>query len=296
MELTECALNAIPQPNGTCFTPKHVEIIAKYTDADNIKAIKQEMNCDSDKCILEKINLPVVLEQKIAREALKTPTNSLHGSYWINNTEIDTCMSQLRKMYPGFAHSYIHMSDIKMFAPENSKSFEYKVSELTKINLGECFKLAIEGKPSCPELSTYGNVPLKSVGIVFNTDDSSGGGQHWFAVYISMDTVDPQNTSKKMIRIEVFNSSGGEIESSAFQSFWQQKKIEIANATGLRCEYGLVSTVQHQRNDTGNCGSYSLFYIYARLRGCKPNEFNRPEKIVADKKMEEFRKILFTKK
>jgi hypothetical protein len=240
--------------------------------------------------------MPLPVQQKIAREALKTPAKSLDGKYWINNTEIDTCMSQLRHQFPGFAHTYIHMSDIKSFHPDNHKSFEYEVFELTKINIGKCFKQALEGKPACHELSTYGNVPLRSVGIVFNTDSSEGTGQHWFSVYISMDNIDPLNTSKKLIRIEVFNSSGGDINIPTFVDFWKQKQVEIATETGLRCEYVLVSTVKHQRDDTGNCGSYSLFYIYSRLKGCRPKEFNQPEKPVSDTAMQKFRHVLFAKK
>ncbi len=295
MELTECALNTAPNANGSCFDNKQINIISNYTNGNTIDEIKKETKCDTDECIISKVDMPIDIEERLKRESLKTPANSLDGSYWVNNTEIDTCMSQLRKQYPGFAHTFIHMSDMKTFPPSNLKSFDYPVFQVDQIDFGQCFKAALEGKVSCDKLSTYNNTPLKSVGIVFNTDSSSGSGQHWFAVYISKDTIDPQNTSKPLIRIEVFNSAGNEIRSNSFHQFWKQKQIEIAKATGCRCEYGLVSTVKHQRDDTGNCGSYSLFYIYSRLNRCKPHEFNVPGKIVHDNAMELFRNVLFKK-
>ncbi len=295
MNITECALNATPNEHGSCLDQGQINIISKYVKGNTIREIKIETQCDNDECIIDKIDIPVNIANQIKREALKTPAVSLKGTYWINNTEIDTCMSQLRKLYPGFAHTFIHMSDMKTFPPSNIESFDYPVYQVDQINFGQCFKLAIEGKPSCPQLPTINNVPLKSVGIVFNTDSSSGSGQHWFAVYIALVPRDPQNMSKPFIRIEVFNSAGNDIQSNSFQKFWEQTRANIALETGCRCEYVLVSTVKHQRDDTGNCGSYSLFYIYSRLKGCQPSEFDKPDKIVNDKAMELFRKVLFKK-
>lgn len=295
MKLTECALNAAPNQHGSCFDNKQINIITQYAKGNTIQEVKKETGCSTDECIIDAINLPVSIEEQLRREALKAPAASLKGSYWMNNTEIDTCMSQLRIQNPGFAHTFIHMSDMKTFPPSNAKSFDYPVYQVDQIDFGQCFKLALESKPSCPQLSTVNNAPLRSVGIVFNTDTSAGSGQHWFAVYISMDARDPQNSNKPLFRIEVFNSAGSEIRSGPFHAFWEKTKLNIAKATGCRCEYGLVSTVKHQRDDTGNCGSYSLFYIYSRLKRTEPSEFNVPGKIVHDKAMEAFRGICFKK-
>jgi hypothetical protein len=293
MQHTQCALNKNPNQHGSCLDASHVQAIAAYTKGNSISEIKTETQCTTDACILSKVNLPVPIKGKIEREALKTKAESLDGNYWINNTEIDTCMSQMRKQYPGFAHTFIHMSDMKTFPPSNLKSFDYTVKQLTDINLPVCFRRSINKEPPCAELSTEGNVPLKSVGIVFNTDSSAGSGQHWFAVYISTDMKDPNYPTKPLILIEVFNSSGLDINSQAFQSFWAKQAIDIATETKCTCEYQLVSTVPHQRDDTGNCGSYSLFYIYSRLRGVRPEEFNVAGGRLSDENMQKFRSVLF---
>lgn len=294
MQYTECALNKSANQYGSCLDTNHIQAIAKHTKGNNIAEIKAETQCTTDECILSRVDLPVVVKDRIHREALKTKAESLDGNYWINNTEIDTCLSQMRKQYPGFAHTFIHMSDMKSFPPNNLQSFEYKVHPLTEINLSACLKGAINKTPPCAELSTEGNVPLTSVGIVFNTDKSTGSGQHWFAVYISTDHKD--STGRPLILIEVFNSSGLDIDSKVFQKFWAEQAIQIAQETGCKCEYRLVSTIPHQRDDTGNCGSYSLFYIYSRLKKARPEEFNVQGKKLHDENMQKFRSVLFKKK
>jgi hypothetical protein len=292
MQHTECALNKLTNQYGSCLDAKHVQAIANHTKGNTISEIKAETQCSTDECILARVNLPVDTADKIKREALKTKAESLDGNYWINNTEIDTCLSQMRKHNPGFAHTFIHMSDMKTFPPSNVQSYDYTVKQLTDINLANCLKGAINRQPPCAELSTEGNVPLKSIGIVFNTDTSSGPGQHWFTVYISTDTKDPA-TNRPLILIEVFNSSGSDINSKPFQKFWAEQVLQIASVTGCKCEYRLVSTVPHQRDDTGNCGSYSLFYIYSRLKGVRPEEFNVAGGRLSDENMQKFRSVLF---
>lgn len=293
MNSSKCALNKSPNQDGSCLDNKHIAILTKHTKANNIKELKSELQCNDDECILEKINIPTTVEEKIKREAFKAVAESLDGNYWMNNTEIDTCLSQMRKDFQGFAHTFIHMSDVKTFPPSNLASFDYKVHALTEINLGECLKKAINNQPPCATLSTYNNVPLTSIGIVFNTDSSAGSGQHWFAVYISLDHKDPTNPNKPLILIEVFNSAGTDIRSKQFQQFWQDQRIAIAQTTGCKCEYRLVSTIQHQNDNTGNCGSYSLFYIYSRLKRAKPEEFNIPGKKITDANMQKFRAVCF---
>lgn len=289
---SKCALNKAPNENGSCLTDDHIELIEKYIGKplEPDKMI-QKLNCTDEICMINKINMPVNVAQRIEREAFKAPAESLKGNYWMNNTEIDTCLSQMRIQYPGFAHTFIHMSDMKSFDPVNKSSYPYEVKGLDQIDLAACIKSGIEGKPPCPGLSTYNNVPLKYIGTVFNTDTSKGSGQHWFSVLISFDYKDILDPSKPIIIVEVFNSSGTDITNGTFQKFWTDKCLEISKKTGYRCEKRLVSTIQHQRDDTGNCGSYSLFYIFCRLNNVGIHEFNK--KKVIDENMERFRSKCF---
>ena len=297
----DCALNTTPSQENSCFQNDQIQLISQYTDANTISEIKKETKCngpDSDICILEKINIPTQIKSKLVREAFKAPTSSFDKDYWLNNTEIDTVMSQLRLLYPGFAHGFIHMIDIKSFTPSNIDSFDYKVYDVNETDFPSEFKCSLIKQNIIPsdgnvsKLSTYKNIPLHSYGIVCNTDSSSGSGQHWFAIFISTDKKNPENTKKPVISIELFNSSGGGCKNKEFENYWRLQAMNIARATGLRCTFDIVTNITHQ-GDTGNCGAYSLFYIYSRLNGVHPSEFNNSQKKITDYAMQKFRKVCF---
>lgn len=302
--MTICALNETPDKHGLCINENNLKEIASKVVGNTAPEIKAELGCADDKnpseCIIE--NAPISQEDKdrMKREDLKALADGLDNNYWLNNTEIDTIMSQLRKRHAGFAHGFIHMSDLKDFKPTNYNSFDYKVYPVIETDFANEFKHGLikagrlKGTTDyTPKLSTYNDVPLTSYGVVCNTDSSKGSGQHWFVIYISTDQRDPDNTSRPWIRIECFNSAGGGSSNAEFNEFWQTQAMSIARATGLRCTYDTISSIQHQRDDTGNCGSYSLFYIYSRLKDCHPSEFDNPNKKILDHSMRKFREVCF---
>lgn len=297
----ECALNTNPNADGSCFTPDQVILITKYTNGNSLAEVKQETTCNDDVCILTKVDIPLQLKSKLERETFKAATSSFDHNYWLNNTEIDTVMSQMRVKYLGYAHGFIHMSDLVAFDPANICSFDYPVLNAKKTDFANEFKCALikrglisgdtNGYQS--QLSTYKDTPLHSYGIVCNTDTSKGSGQHWFTIFISSDLKDPSDTSKPWIRIECFNSAGGGSGSAKFDKFWQEQASNIANATGLKCTFDTITNIQHQSSDTGNCGSYSLYYIQSRLHKKHPSDFDNPHKPITDHEMRAFREVCF---
>lgn len=293
---SRCALGKPEDQNGLCITEIHDELILNYTDEASLQSIKAI--CNDEECVLEKAKVPEKVAESIKRESLKPEVDSVDHNYWLNNTEIDSVMSQLRINYPGFTHGFIHMSDLVSFSPANKSTFLYKVLDVESIDFGTEFKLALEGKlgqlDTAVDPNTGLKAPLKSFGIVCNTDSSKGSGQHWFAVYISTDYRDPENTSKPWIRIELFNSGGGGSGNKYFDEFWLKKSMEIARATNCKCTFDIITDIKHQSDKTGNCGSYSLFYIYSRLNGTKAEEFDNPEYIISDNAMRKFREVCFT--
>jgi len=300
IKMSNCALNAKPNKDGSCLAPEHVSIITKYADGNTLAEVKAETQCTDDECILEKVAIPDKVKSVIEREAFKAPATSFDHNYWLNNTEVDTVMSHLRRMCPGFAHGFIHMIDLKAYDPANIKSFDYPVYAADETDFANEFKHAliqrglISGTSDYkPKLSTYNNVPLQSYGLVCNTDSSKGSGQHWFAIHISSDQKDPENTSRPWIRIELFNSSGGGATNHSFNDFWQTQAMKIGRATGVRCTFDIITNLEMQSRETGNCGSYSLFYHYSRLKGVHPAEFDNPNKMVKDYSMQKFRKVCF---
>ena len=293
--MTDCALT-VKATNSSCFAPDQLTLITKYTDSNALAECK-----DDDKCMLEKSKLADEVKEKIKREAFKAPVESFDHNYWLNNTQIDTVMSQLRLKHPGFAHGFIHMIDLKSFSPTNVKSFDYPVHPVTEIDFSKEIAKALHekgiikdfSKVNETKLSTYDDTPLHSFGVICNTDSSKGSGQHWFTIFISTDQKDPDDTSKPWIRIECFNSGGGSSDNEEFNAFWEKTASEISKETGLKCTYDTITYLAHQSSDTGNCGSYSLFYIYSRLNGVHPDEFNNPKKPIKDYAMQKFRKVCF---
>lgn len=291
-----CALSTTTK--NTCLKPVE-EIILKDVKENTIEQFKKNTGCSDDLCVLEKAPLDKTDVEKIKAKVFKVPTKSYDHNYWINNTEIDSVMHQLRFLYPGFAHSYIHMIDFKSYSPSNHSIFDYNVPNVQQIDFGKEINLGLQGKAP-QQLSTHNDVPLHSFGVVFNTDTSKGSGQHWFVIFISTDIPDPERPNKKMVLIECFNSAGGcpvpasSPEGRMFNEFWNTTALNIAKTTGLKCEFRIITNIEHQSKDTGNCGSYSLFYIYARLNGCVPSEFDNPRRPITDDKMKKFREVCFT--
>ncbi len=299
----ECALSADGETTS-CLTDKHVATLAEYAKGNTYSDLKNETKCNNDSCILEKGNAPQEVKDVIIREAFKAPAKRMDGDYWLNNTEIDTVISQLRCKNPGFTHGFIHMVDLVAFPPSNVQTFDYKVYDVNEIDFPREFRKSLIDRNIIPgdnndeshfvsKLSTYDGSPMKSYGIVCNTDSSKGTGQHWFALYISTDQKDSWDPKKPIIKIELFNSAGGGSDNKTFDTFWTKKAIEIAKCTSVRCVFEVVTSIQHQSPETGNCGSYSLFYIWARLQGIMPSEFNNPHRLVLDTHMEKFRQQCF---
>ena len=299
--MSQCALNTAPRKNGLCINDEQASIIEEYSNKKISALIEECPPTTINECIIDGSNAPNEVKEQIKRESLKIPAEQLNSQYWLNNTEIDNVMSQMRLLYDGFAHSFIHMSDLKTYDPSNIDAFDYTVYPVTEIDFGNEFKYGLkQGELSSnsnddftPKLSTHNDAPLKSYGVIFNTDTSKGGGQHWFCIFISTDQKDPDHTNRPWIRIELFNSAGGGCSNPKFNEFWNITAAKIARTTGLKCTFDIVSNIQHQNNDTGNCGSYSLFYIYTRLNGCIPSDFDNPDKKITDNAMRNFRKVCF---
>lgn len=132
---------------------------------------------------------------------------------------------------------------------------------------------------------------MKYYGVICNTDLSSNGGKHWFSIFIDF-TANP-------ITIEYFNSSGysilnGEhkIERRNFSEFFYNLADELTK-NNKPAKFIQVTEIEHQRADTANCGSYSIFYLWARLNN-KPLKYFKDNKI-KDEDMEKFRSVMWRK-
>jgi len=274
--------DSINNTNSNIIIPK----ISKSLGCDTNLSIQQQ-----ELCILTKIKQGTDnnnLENAIEKQKLKyfkIPTKSLDKNHWLNNTEIDNIQFQLQNKYNGYYYSTIHMIDLINFPPYNNELILNgdKIYNIKDINFVE------ELNANNNKLNYNGK--LKNFGIVCNTDLSTNSGIHWFSIFIDFTT--------KPIQIEYFNSSGYPLtkgdhisERKKFYEFFQNMADELTKY-GYPAKFIQVTEIEHQRSDTANCGSYSLFYIYSRLKG-KPYTIFQNNKIT-DELMEKFRSILWRK-
>jgi hypothetical protein len=133
------------------------------------------------------------------------------------------------------------------------------------------------------------NNDLKYFGVVCNTDLSSNRGIHWFSIFIDF--------TKNPIQIEYFNSSGYSLtkgthanQRKEFYKFFKNLADELTR-NGFPAKFIQVTEIEHQAADTANCGSYSLYYIYSRLKGINPSYFAKTK--ITDAEVEKFRSVLW---
>lgn len=287
-----CSLNAPVTKEGTCMPSAVIDTIMKIekiditpykTPVEKIEALSNKLECgekNKELCILSKAKIQNTIKMKLDQAYFKPFAESHHTDYWLNNTEIDACLRQFQLQHKNFAYSFIHMSDLKMFPPNNKEVLPHPIYPVTEIDFGAEFM----GTSSPRKLFT--EQPLRYYGVVFNTDTSDKSGQHWFCVFIEFD-------KKKGCTIELFNSSGEDIDSTEFNAFWLKTQLDIQKKTGVPTTFKKVSNIQHQDPSTGSCGAYSLFYIYSRLQGIPAEEFDNKKRKVHDEEMTRFRKFLF---
>lgn len=296
-----CSLN---EKKKSCLPKKVIQVLSNaiLSDPNNIiiQKISNTVGCNNnlsiqeqELCILDKLKKNTSsqeLKESIEKNKLKffkIPTKSLDKNYWINNTEIDNVQFQFQNKFSGYYYSTIHMIDLENFKPLNNDLILHNDKILNIKDIDFINELSLNNK----NIFTYNN-KLKYFGVVCNTDISSNGGLHWFSIFIDF--------TKSPIQIEYFNSSGYSLltgnnkkERTNFYHFFQNLADNLTK-NGFPATFIQVTDIEHQRDDTANCGSYSLFYIWSRLNG-KSHTFFKHNKIT-DELMEEFRSVLWRTK
>lgn len=277
----ECAFHIVAQEkivDGVCsddFTiDKIKEFLIKSTNVQQsdlkesdddqiIEIAKEALGCNSESCIIEKNAFRDFIghanAQKIRqrfKEAGPANTNK-----WLNNSNIDNTIAQWKQMFPGFLHVPFQMSD-----------FDKENTELNEIDLAYEF--------------TTNN--YNCMGVVLNTDISSGSGIHWFCIFVDARNKD----TKKHITIEVFDSAGNIPPSSVIR--WVAKqRLALANAfNGIKVEDLVVTRQNKLQFSNSECGVFSLWYIFCRLNKVPYSYFTKPG-AATDEMMLKFRKYLF---
>jgi hypothetical protein len=251
MNAKVCVPRTMVQDIASKHNVKFKEDLEKVLDE-----LKKTTNCDTQVCVVQKSEI----DQSLIDEYFK-PKGPKNSTAWLSNFDIDNVLKQLSKKFPDFLHIYFHMRDFQ----------ECPMVGENGITLSDlCFH------------SQYTKHGKKTFGVVFNTDKSSGKGEHWLAVF--GDFRDPKSAT-----IEYFDSAGREPMKEVNQ--WMCKvSTDWTKKFNFPIKPIPVSCMVYQ-NDNHSCGVYALYYIMSRLHGIEYTHFQKPQ--VNDAIMHDFRKYLF---
>lgn len=254
---TECAAH-IDGP--VCILKKTAKKIGKQLNIQEkspekiIVEAKKKTHCQTEACVLEK-TLPEE-SGSILVDRFK-PLGPRNTDELFNNYMIDELMEQWSQ---GF---------------ENFEALPFQMDDFKQINT---------------ELNTWDPVEAyrngtRRMGVVMNTDVSTGGGLHWYALFVDFEA--------RPCTLEYFNSSGNQMRPSVLE--WMiRTKNKIEDKLGFECQMITVSRIVHQKDSNTECGPYAMYYIYSRIHRVPYKVFN--ESRIPDAKMYEFRKVLFRRK
>lgn len=295
---------------SNCIPKKNLQIISEVINEDEhdisdtpniiIKKLSNKLECNNinniqntELCILKKIEKNTnnkELKQAVGKQLLayfKPIAKRLDGNYWLNNSEIDMIQYQFQNLFEGYYYSFIHMIDFNMYPPQ---VIDY-IKDSDKIKPIHAINFIDELQKNKNRIFNF-NGDLKYFASVFNTDVSTGTGIHWISFFIDF-TAHP-------ITIEYFNSSGYPLtngEHPHYRKKCYEFYINLADdltRAGYDAKFIQVTNIEHQRSNTANCGSYSLYYIWKRLNGIPYSYFS--DNKILDEDMENFRSFLWRTK
>jgi hypothetical protein len=171
---------------------------------------------------------------------------------WLSNMEIDKILSTLQALHPEFHHVPYQMDDT--------------LKDVEPMILGEG----------------------ESMGVVVNTDRSSGRGIHWYAFFACR-----RNSE---FELSYFNSAGTQLQDAPSKWFHDY----YASVLSRKAELGLRKVCMRKSSDvttkslqdnSHSCGVWSIFYIWMRILGV-PHSWFIPSN-VTDETMQFMRKRFF---
>jgi hypothetical protein len=203
---------------------------------DIIQELMKLLNVQSE---LEVLNHPTFKAEVSGTEQEKyrrfLPRGPKFSTALINSINIDQTLNQL-----GIKYHPRHKKRA-CFYPVKYQMIDFKEqrTELASISLPDLYKRG-----------------YNCMGVVLNTDVSSGPGIHWFCIF--------WDATRTPWRLEYFNSSGNRPVLQVHD--WVISTIADCRKQGQKCDLKISTPYQIQQDDH-SCGVYCLAYIYCRLRG-----------------------------
>jgi hypothetical protein len=239
-------------------------------DVAIVEQMKEVTECKSESCVVQDAKFkefasPYVVEKNL-KENFKTK-GPAHTSEWLSNFNIDDVLDKIREAYAdqNFWNIPFQMRDFKKTRPNDNADRHMKDSNLETFDIVSKYR---EG--------------YRCFGVAINTDYSSGGGIHWFCLFICMRGPD--------ITIEYFNSSGAPPLAEIDAWMTKTRLLLEKEFPDKKVSKVIASKVEHQ-TDNHSCGVYALYYIISRVAGIPYTHFQ--QKIINSKAIREIRGAMF---
>ena len=308
--VSPCALGRTCE-NGTCIAPAILQRIMSHISepmtkqparigyevggGSDLMTIRKRTGCDTDKCILKVASdqrwitlADAGIEEQLALKRVG-PTNV----ELLNDAVIHSQLYAWMFRFPEFWAYNFNMLDFAEHAivngfvadhPDTLKTVDwhdlYYHDAPYPIGLGktEAASLMMANK------RRHG---VRTGACIINSDVSNGPGKHWMALFVDL--------RGEKWTVEFFNSAAIAPESEwlvfiddtmvALRDIIEKEKLLTTKVEPI-----FVDRVWHQHSKT-ECGVYSLFYIYSRLKGLSYEYFLANP--IPDQWMLEFRQHLF---
>jgi hypothetical protein len=179
---------------------------------------------------------------------------------WLSSLDIDAVEKEFMHMFK----KYHYIGAIPIDFDKKSKTGSCVVSALCSMNIKQL----------------YDNGTRK-IGIVFNTDVSTGPGQHWIAVFVD---IDPKYENARMTYFDSY-SKQPEPEIQRLMARWKEQ-WDSTKIHSKPMELSFNKT-RHQYEDS-ECGMYCLYFHFCCLVGI-PMEKRVPDDVVRS-----FRGVLYS--
>jgi len=249
-----CAPKSDNNKNGSCFTRKGLEKIARAWNKENADKIKLSKSIDDNE-------LWNMISEKMEQQ------NCVNELCWRNNNIVQKNFSKTDK-------------DLDVFRPSAPKNWKNDPRKwLDTLNINDVLK---QYEEKYPEFKYFGAVPIdfdkklgfsscvidsicninvkrlynqgyRKLGFVFNTDPHDKPGQHWIAMYCNLNKGEVNYWDSYGIK------PSNEVKRLASRIIDQAKKI------GLNVKFN-VNKYKHQYKNS-ECGVYSINFIVSQLEG-----------------------------
>jgi hypothetical protein len=195
-------------------------------------------------------------KQKAPEEWEKNPEE------WLSSIDIDKVEKEFMRVFV----KYKYLGAIPIDFDKKSETGKCIVDSLCSIKIKDLYDKGV-----------------RKIGIVFNTDVSTGPGQHWIALFAD---IDPKYENARITYFDSY-SKKPEKEIQRLMLRWKEQW----DATGIHKKPTELTynVIEHQRKDS-ECGMYCLYFHLCCLSGIPM------EKRVPDEVINSFRNILFRKK